>query len=129
MRNLNITTTQFYSTTIKEFKMKLTTALTKLKNLKSQLKRVDGYVSASIVHYEGDTPEHNFVSECAERHKLLSEIRALKVRIMQTNAVTKVAFGTANVSLNELVLLNAELRSELAHWTQLLGVNADTDSY
>lgn len=110
--------------------MKLTTALTKLKNLKSQLKRVDSYVEASVVFYEGDIPEHNFLEETEKRRGLISEIRALKNRIMTTNASTKVQFGEGKtVSLNELVLLNAELRSELAHWTKLLGVTNASESH
>lgn len=109
--------------------MKLTTALTKLKNLKSQLSRVDGYVTESVVLYEGDEPEHNFAKESENRRVLINDIRSLKVRIMQTNAVTKVIFvdGAPPVSLNDLILLNAELRSELAHWTKLLGVKAEED--
>lgn len=109
--------------------MKLTTALTKLKNLKSQLARVDGYVTSSVVFYEGDEPEHSYLEEVENRRKLVNEIKELKVRIMQTNAVTKISIGNdKSVSLNELILLNAELRSELAHWTKLLGIKADSES-
>lgn len=109
--------------------MKLTTALTKLKNLKSQLKRVDGYVDAAIVHYEGDEPEHSFVDEVENRRKLVGEIRALKGRIMATNVVTTVDTAGKKASIADLILLNAEIRSELAHWTKLLGVEASSESH
>lgn len=111
--------------------MKLTTALSKLKSLKSQLARVDSYVLDSVTSYEGSEPEHNFSEEVQNRRKLVDEARHLKARIMQTNAVTKVIWGDQKVpvSINELILLNAELRSELAHWTRLLGKNTSLSEF
>ena len=108
--------------------MKLNSALTKLKNLKSQVARVDGYITTSLTYYEGDEPEYNYVEEVENRRKLLGEIRALKTKIMQTNAVTKLNIkdNAPPVSINELMLLNAELRSELAHWTALLAVSLES---
>jgi hypothetical protein len=109
--------------------MKLTTALTKLKNLKSQLARVDGYINESVVHYEGDEPEHNFVAETENRSKLINEIRSLKGRIMAANIATIVDVGDKKTSIADLVLFNAELRSELAHWSKLLAVKAEENHH
>lgn len=109
--------------------MKLSGALAKLKSLKSQLARVDGYVNSSVVFYEGDEPEHVYLDEVENRRKLVNDIRNLKVRIMNTNAATKVQLDTGMTTLTDLILLNAELRSELAHWTKLLGLKADTESH
>ena len=109
--------------------MKLTAALSKLKSLKSQLGRVDGYIAKSVVFYEGDEPEYSYLEETENRRKLVNDIRLFKQRIMNTNGLTKVLFGETTVSLNELILLNAELRSELANWTKLLGLTTDTESH
>lgn len=109
--------------------MKLVTALTKLKNIKSQIARVDGYIDESTIHYENDIPPHDFLTETNTRHKLISEARALKVLIMQTNASTVVPFNDNKpVSLNDLILLNAEIRSELAHWTKLLALKCEEEN-
>lgn len=105
--------------------MKLTAALSKLKNLKSQLARVDGYVNSSIVFYEGDEPEHIYLEEVANRAKLVLETRKLKGQIMTTNVSTLVELDDKKVNIADLILLNAEARSELAHWTKLLGMKTD----
>lgn len=109
--------------------MKLTAALSKLKSLKSQLARVDGYVNSSIIFYEGDTPEHVYMEEVANRAKLVLEIRTLKGKIMITNVNTSVPVGDKVSNIADLILLNAELRSELAQWTKLLGMKTDSESY
>lgn len=109
--------------------MKLTAALSKLKSLKSQLARVDGYVNSSVVFYEGDEPEHVYLEEVANRAKLVLDIRNLKGKIMATNVGTVVPIGDKVCSIADLILLNAELRSELAQWTKLLGMKADTESH
>jgi len=109
--------------------MKLTTALSKLKNLKSQLKRTEGYISTSVVHFEDEEPEHNYATETETRTKLINEIMDLKTRISLTNCLTKVDFAGKNVSLNELILLNANLRSELAYWTAMQAHNTNVSLY
>lgn len=108
--------------------MKLTAALAKLKSLKSQLARVDGYVTKAVTFYEGDEPEHVYLEEVASRSKLVHEIRQLKGRIMSTNTSVTVDIGDKKVNIADLILLNAELRSELAHWSKLLGITADEES-
>jgi len=107
--------------------MKLSAALSKLKSLKSQLARVDNYVASSVVLYEGDTPEHVYMEEVENRRKLVNDIRALKGRIMATNVSTIVPVGDKTSNIADLILLNAELRSELAHWTKLLGIKLDAE--
>jgi hypothetical protein len=107
--------------------IKLSTALAKLKKLKSQIARTNKYVEESVVHFEGEEPPYEYEAEIECRRKLLSELRSLKARITATNVVTKVNFSdnAPAVSLNELILLNAELRSEMAYWTEMLKQRVD----
>lgn len=109
--------------------MKLTTALTKLKNLKSQLARTEGYIATSVVHFEDEQPEHSYASETETRIKLVNEIMDLKNRIALTNCTTSVDLGTKRVTINELILLNAQLRSELAYWTKMQAHNTQVSLY
>lgn len=109
--------------------MKLTTALTKLKNLKSQLARTEGYIATSVVHFEDEQPEHNYASETETRTKLVNEIMDLKKRIALSNCTTSVDFGTRKVTINELILLNAQLRSELAYWTKMQSHSTQLNIY
>ena len=60
--------------------MKLSEALTRLKNIKSKLARVRGFITKSIVHYENETPEYNFVNELESYETLKKEILDLKTR-------------------------------------------------
>lgn len=97
--------------------MKLSAALTKLKNLKSQLARVEKYIDASLTHDEDEEPSHNYTEQATLRSELVQQILQLKASIMQTNARTIVKHEDKMVSVNWLILKNAELRSELAYWT------------
>lgn len=97
--------------------MKLHEALLRVKNLKSQLAKADKAVVASIIHYEGEPPEYNYVEELGKRLKLIKEIASLKLRIQETNVQTATKAGG---SLADLVLANADCRNEIAFVNRLL---------
>lgn len=94
--------------------MLLSEALTRLKNLKSKAARVEKYINESAVHYEDEIPQYDYEGEMVNRAQLNEEILTLKVAIQKTNANTKVKLGTEEISLGELILRNAQLRTELA---------------
>lgn len=97
--------------------MKLQEALLKLKNLKSRLVKTQAAVVASIVHYEDETPEFNYVEEFNNNVALEEEVLELKSNIQQTNVRTLTSQG---VSLAELILVNADLRAKIAFTNKLL---------
>lgn len=109
--------------------MKLSAALTKLKNLKSQLARVEKYITASLTHAEDEEPAHNYLEQATLRSQLVDQILQLKASIMQTNARTIVEHEGKMVSINWLILKNAELRSELAYWTTLADTNPEENRF
>lgn len=100
--------------------MKLHEALLRVKNLKSQLTKVDKAVLDSVIHYEGETPEYDYVEELTNRTKLIKEISSLKLRIQETNVQTKTKNGG---TLADLVLANADCRAEIAFVNKLLDKN------
>ena len=89
-------------------------ALTKLKNLKSKATRTEKYINESAVHYEDQTPEYDYETEMVSRLSLQEEIVKLKAAIQRTNATTMVSFNGQQLSVAELILRNAQLRTELA---------------
>lgn len=89
-------------------------ALTKLKNLKSKAARTEKYINESATHYEDQTPEYDYETEVLSRRSLQEEIVTLKASIQRTNALTLVKFNGQDMSLAELILRNAQLRTELA---------------
>ena len=101
--------------------MKLSEALTKLKNLKSQLSRVEGYVNSSVIHFVDEQPEYSYAEESKVRSQLVNAILDLKTQIQVTNTNTKADFQGSSVTLAHLILLNSQLRSEMAFLSKLLG--------
>ena len=101
--------------------MKLSAALTKLKNLKSRAAQTNKYVNSSITYYSDEEPDNIYLEELHNHHLLSLEIRELKVQIQLTNATTKVNYSGKDVTLCELILLNADLRAELAFFNDLHG--------
>ncbi len=89
-------------------------ALTKLKNLKSKATRTEKYINESAVYYEDQTPEYDYETEMVARLGLQEEIVVLKTQIQRTNALTKVVYQGQEMSLAELILRNAQFRTELA---------------
>lgn len=97
--------------------MKLSQALTRLKNTKSRLARVTGYVKESATYYEDQPPEYSYREELENRADLQREVEELKEKIQRTNLLTKLPGGE---TLAGLILKNSTLRSDLAFWTELL---------
>ena len=107
--------------------MKLSEALTRLKNIKSKLARVRGFITKSIVHYENETPEYNFVNELESYETLKKEILDLKTRIQLTNATTSAYLLGKKFTVSGLILLNAELRDSLSFYSELLNQTTEED--
>ena len=93
-------------------------ALTKLKNLKSKATRTEQYIDECAVHYEDATPEYNYQDELVNRTSINLEILNLKTRIQITNTLTKVMYNNVEITLAELILLNSQLRIEMAFVTK-----------
>lgn len=100
--------------------MKLNQALTRLRNLRSKVSRVETCIEECAVHYEDEVPPYVYSEELVKRNNLLSDIRDLKSRIQVTNATTTVNFGGAEKTLAELILINADIRSEMAFLSKQL---------
>ena len=94
--------------------MNLTTALNKVKTLKGKLARVSQAVNRSIILTENVAPDYVFLEVEEERLNLVNQLRDLKGKIQHTNQITAVEFDGKSCTLAELLLLNADLRSELA---------------
>ena len=109
--------------------MYLSEALTKLKNLKSKAKRIDVYISASVVYYEDAEPEYVFLEECANRDEIQAEILNLKSKIIKTNANTLVNYNNQSISLTKVILLNAQARIQLAFLSGLQALEKSGHSY
>jgi hypothetical protein len=102
--------------------MFLSQALTKIRNLKSKVARVDLAITGCVTHYEDSEPEYSYAEECKTRSTLLDEIRDLKTRVLLTNAVTDVVWQKDTMTLANLILVNADLRSEMAFVTKQLAI-------
>ena len=105
--------------------MYLSQALTKVRNLKSKLSRVNKIIDKIAIQYEDATPDYVFTEELKERLKLIEELRVLKTQIALTNARTEVVFNKEQMTLAELILINADTRSELAFVTSLLDLTTE----
>lgn len=108
--------------------MLLGEALNKLKNLKSKSTRNLKYLNESAAHYEDVAPAHDYQAELAERAGLVNTILSLKTAIQRTNALTMVDYKGAKISLTELILLNAQLRTDLAFLAQQMEHSLDGEA-
>ncbi len=102
-------------------------ALNKLKNLKSRIARVEKYIDQSVLFYEDERPEYDYNTELQVRFELINSVRELKAQIQRTNAVTMVDHKGASLSLAELILVNADLRSELAFQQKQLDLSTSDE--
>ena len=100
--------------------MKISTGLTRLKNLKSRIAQTDSYVYESINYYEDDKPDAVYLDELKTHDDLIKEIRTLKIAIQVTNCSTTLSYKNKSVTISELILLNADFRSELSFYSGLL---------
>jgi len=103
-------------------------ALTQLKNLKSKAARTEVYINASAVYYEDATPDYDYEQELINRANLNEEILKLKTRIQLTNAKTMVTHKGQSITLAELILRNAALRTEMAFVARQMSHTADEES-
>lgn len=94
--------------------MKLNQALAKLKNLKSRLSRVEKCIEECVIYYEDETPAFVYKDELQKRDDLLMEILSLKEKIQVANATTIVKLDGKDTSLAGLILMNANIRSNMA---------------
>lgn len=108
--------------------MNLTSALNKIKTLKGKLSRLQSAANKAIIIKEGVAPDHNFLEIERERQEVAEELRQLKVAIAHTNQITTVEYQGDRMTLAELILINADLRSELAVQQARLSLNIDPDS-
>ena len=101
--------------------MKLAEALNRLKNLKSEAKKVDGYITECVIHFEDDKPDYDYRKETAHRASIQRQIDELKTNIQVTNATTLVTMENGSSKpLAALILLNSSLRADLAFYSKLL---------
>jgi hypothetical protein len=98
--------------------MMLSEALTKLKNLKSKAARTEKYIEEAAVYYEDQKPDYDYLAESARRGEINLEIIDLKSKIQETNARTYLDFKGERISVARLILINANLRSEMAFVTK-----------
>lgn len=108
--------------------MNLSQALTKVRNLKSKLSRTEKLILAGAVHYEDRNPECFYLDELDVRAKLIKELRSLRTRIQKTNVQTKVVWGKEEVTLAELILINADIRSHMAFLNSQLELSTEEDA-
>jgi len=109
--------------------MKLNQALTKLRNLKSKISRIEICIDESAVFYEDETPDYSYEDELVKRNALVTEIRDLKTSIQKTNASTTVIFNGESKTITELILINADLRSEMAFINRQLQHSTDGNDF
>ena len=105
--------------------MFISQALTKVKNLKSKLARADKIIEGCAVHYEDVAPEYSYGLEMVSRIKLINEITDIKTQIQLTNTVTLVVWLGQTITLAKLILVNADLRSELAFIQKQLDIQLE----
>ena len=101
--------------------MKLSKALTTLKDLKSKISAARKFVTQSVIHYAEDTPEYDYKKELDNYLELDDQIIRLKANIQKTNILTKVEYLGSECTLAELILINAKIRSDLNLYQELLG--------
>jgi hypothetical protein len=107
--------------------MLLSQALTQLKNLKSKASRTETYINSCAVYYEDQKPEYDYQAEMAARKQLNADILKLKTAIQVTNATTVVTYKGRQLSLAQLILMNAELRTEMAFINQQMNHSAGAE--
>ncbi len=88
-------------------------ALQELKTMQSKLARLFRLRVDTFNYLENKAIEVPFEGVTADIEALVTDIRELKVRIHKTNANTTVSAEGKNMSLQALILLIGDLRSEL----------------
>jgi len=99
--------------------MKLGAALQNLKILQSKLARLYRLRTNTFNVIETKSVEVDFNVVTSEINALVDEIRHLKTQIHKTNANMVVTVDDKELSIQELILLIGDLRSELSFLEQL----------
>ena len=94
-------------------------ALQELKILQSKLTRLYSLRRDTFNVLENKEVEVEYSKVSEEIQDLLAEIRRYKVRIAKTNNVTDIDIEGKTLTIQELILLIGDLRSELAQLTYL----------
>ena len=99
--------------------MKLGAALQNLKILQSKLARLYRLRADTFNVLETKSAEVDYDQLTDEINTLVDEVRQLKTRIHKTNANTMVTVDDKELSIQELILLIADLRSDLSRLEEL----------
>ncbi len=99
--------------------MLLGAALQELKILQSKLVRLYRLREDTFNVLENKTIEVPYEKVSGEINSLIQEIRQLKVRIHKTNSNTFVSVDNKKVSIQELIILIGDARSDLMHLEML----------
>jgi len=99
--------------------MKLGAALQNLKILQSKLARLYRLRADTFNVLESKSVEVDYDQLTAEITALVDEVRELKTRIVKTNANSMVTVEGKEMSIQELILLIADLRSDLSKLEEL----------
>ncbi len=96
--------------------MKLFEALAKRKTLQTEIAELTNLRQETFQHADDEFPELNYGATTKNLGKLVSELRNLKLRIMNANIATKLPNGT---SLAEAIIAVADIRAEIQNLREL----------
>ena len=99
--------------------MLLGAALQEMKIMQSKLSRLYRLRESTFNVLENKEVEVEFDKVTEEIEKLIFQIRALKVRIVKTNANTAIRFQGEDITIQELIIQIGDLRSELSRYAYL----------
>jgi hypothetical protein len=99
--------------------MLLGAALQELKIKQSKLSRLYRLRQDTFNYLENKNIEVEFAQISDEINELVLQIRDLKTAIVKTNALTKVDVNGQEVSIQALILMISDLRSELSQYEDL----------
>lgn len=109
--------------------MKISVALNRLKTLKSKISQTETYIGSCVTMYEDESPEFEYLNELKVRQGLVDEILKLKTSIQVTNSQTKVNFNGKRMTMTEVILLNAQVRSEMKFVMDQIAQNLDVSRF
>lgn len=101
--------------------MKLTEALSELKSIKGRIARALDYRHTTAKHLKSEQPSSDFEAASDNIKDLMLAATNLKTSIAVANANTIVRFDDAQMPLQRLILMQGDVRSELAALKKMLG--------
>ncbi len=99
--------------------MLLGAALQELKTMQSKLARLYNLRSDTFNYLENKEFEVDFNQITEDINKLVDEIRQLKVQIAKTNSNSKLEVDGEEISIQEVIFLIGDLRSDLSQMSYL----------